>query len=85
VAIDMIFVDGSDLRDSGAVDQYGVRLHPQYQGDGGHLAVNAWNHIVSNIGANVAGKTIDHILVGYDQPANTGPYRGYIDDIQITG
>ncbi len=85
VSIDMIFVDGSDLRDSGAVDQYGVRLHPQYQGDGGHLAVNAWNHIVSNIGANVAGKTIDHILVGYDQPANTGPYRGYIDDIQITG
>ena len=85
VAIDMIFVDGSDLRDSGAVDQYGVRLHPQYQGDGGHLAVNAWNHIVSTIGAKIAGKTIDHILVGYDQPVNTGPYRGYIDDIQISG
>jgi glucose/arabinose dehydrogenase len=85
VAIDMIFSDGSDLRDSGAVDQYGVRLHPQYQGDGGHLAVNTWNHVISTIGATVAGKTIDHILVGYDQPANTGPYRGYIDDIQING
>ncbi len=85
VAIDMIFTDGSSLRDSGAVDQYGVRLHPQYQGDGGHLVVNAWNHVVSNIGTKLAGKTIDHILVGYDQPGAGGPYRGYIDDIQISG
>ncbi len=85
VAIDIIFTDGSTLRDSGAVDQYGIRLHPQYQGDGGRLAVNAWNHVVSNIGAKLAGKTIDRLLVGYDQPGAGGPYRGYIDDIQISG
>lgn len=85
VAIDIIFTDGSNLRDSGAVDQYGVRLHPRYQGEGGRLIVNAWNHVVSNIGAKRAGKTIDRLLVGYDQPRAGGPYRGYIDDIQISG
>lgn len=31
VAIDMVFTDGTDLRDSGAVDQNGNQLHPAHQ------------------------------------------------------
>jgi beta-mannanase len=85
VTIDIVFTDGSALRDSGAVDQYGVRLHPHYQGQGGRLALNAWDFVASNIGADNAGKTIDRILVAYDRPASTGGYRGYIDDIKIAG
>jgi len=81
VAIDLIFADGSNLRDSGAVDQAGNRLHPAYQC--GHLTLDTWNHVTSVIGAHVAGKTIVRLDVGYDQPANTGGYRGYIDDISI--
>ncbi|HVU69776.1 MAG TPA: GH92 family glycosyl hydrolase [Ktedonobacteraceae bacterium] len=81
VAIDLIFSDGSDLRDSGATDQNGVRVHPAYQC--GHLTMNAWNHVVVNLGSYVSGKTIVRVNVGYDQPANTGGYRGYIDDISI--
>jgi len=81
VAIDLIFADGSNLRDSGAVDQAGNRLHPAYQC--GHLTLDTWNHVTSIIGAKVAGKTIVRLDVGYDQPANTGGYRGYIDDIDI--
>jgi len=84
VAIDIIFTDGSALRDSGAVDQYGVQVHPQFQGQGGHLTPNAWNHVISIIGQHVAGKTIDHLLVGYDHAGSIGGYRGYIDDIQMT-
>ncbi len=82
VAIDFIFTDGSNLRDSGAVDQYGVRAHPQLQGEGGHLVVTPWNLVKVNVGG-LAGKTIDRIDIGYDQPASTGPYRGYVDDIAI--
>ncbi|WP_394845709.1 PA14 domain-containing protein [Pendulispora brunnea] len=83
VAIDLIFTDGSSLRDSGAVDQFGVQLHPTAQGRGGHLAVNAWTHLQSTIGAVAAGKTIDRILVAYDQPESTGAFRGYIDNVVV--
>jgi hypothetical protein len=83
-AIDLIFTDGSNLRDSGAVDQWGVRVHPSFQGNGGHLAVNAWTQVRSTIGAAVAGKTIDRILVAYDQYPATGQFRGFVDDIVIT-
>ncbi|WP_051365987.1 GDSL-type esterase/lipase family protein [Hamadaea tsunoensis] len=82
-AVDLFFTDGSALRDSGAVDQFGVRVHPQFQGQGGHLAVNQWNHVRSQIGAVAAGKTIDQIRIGYDQPAATGQFRGYFDDIVL--
>lgn len=81
VALDLIFADGSNLRDAGAVDQQGVRLHPAYQCH--HLVVNTWNKVVAPIGAAVAGRTIVRLDVGYDEPQNAGPYRGYIDDISI--
>jgi len=81
VALDLIFADGSNLRDSGAVDQQGVRLHPAYQCR--HLVMNTWNKVVAPIGAAVAGRTIVRLDVGYDQPQSAGSYRGYIDDISI--
>ncbi|WP_285559617.1 GH92 family glycosyl hydrolase [Actinoplanes regularis] len=83
VAVDLAFTDGTFLRDSGAVDQHGVRVHPSFQGNGNVLNFNTWNNVVSDIGAYVAGKTVDRILIGYDQPANTGTFRGYLDDIEI--
>jgi predicted alpha-1,2-mannosidase len=84
VAVDLIFSDGSSLRDSGATDQNGVRVHPELQGRGGRLVNDQWNNVQSNIGQWMAGKTIVRILVAYDQPGATGNFRGYIDDIQIT-
>jgi predicted alpha-1,2-mannosidase len=81
VAIDLIFSDGTNLRDSGATDQKGVRVHPAYQC--GHLTMDAWNEVVVDLGSFVNGKTIVRLDVGYDQPANTGGYRGYLDDISI--
>lgn len=84
VALDITFTDGTTLRDSGVVDQHGVRLHPRLQGDGGRLRYNRWNYVVSRIGATVAGKTIARIDVGYEQPWRGGPFRGYVDDITLT-
>jgi predicted alpha-1,2-mannosidase len=84
VAVDLVFTDGSRLRDSGAVDQNGVRLHPAFQGNGSVLGFDRWNYVTSAIGDWAAGKTIDRILIGYDQPANTGTFRGYLDDVVVT-
>ena len=84
VAIDFIFTDGSNLRDPGALDQFGVPVHPAAQGNKA-MTLNAWNQVTSNFGtvSALVGKTIDRILVGYDQGPNTGLYRGFIDDIKI--
>lgn len=82
VAVDLFLTDGRSLRDSGAVDQYGTRAHPMYQGQGGHLAVGQWNLVTVRL-APLAGGTVDQIRVGFDRPAGTGIFRGYIDDIRI--
>jgi hypothetical protein len=72
-----------DSAEAGVVDQGGVRLHPAYQC--GHLTLDQWNHVTVNIGSAVAGKTISRIDLGYDEPGGNGGYRGYIDDISISG
>jgi hypothetical protein len=82
VAVDLAFTDGSSLRDSGVVDQFGVRVHPQFQGEGGHLVIGTWTRVRAKLSA-LAGKVIDEIRVGYDQPANTGGFRGYVNDITL--
>ena len=82
VGIDLIFTDGSTLRDSGAVDQSGDRIHPAYQC--GHVTLDTWNHVTVDLAADNAGKQISRILVGYDHPDSTGGYRGYIDDLIIS-
>ncbi|MBB5868772.1 lysophospholipase L1-like esterase [Allocatelliglobosispora scoriae] len=81
-AVDLLFTDGTALRDSGVVDQFGVRVHPAFQGRGGRLALNQWNRVRASL-AGVTGKIIDQIRVGYDQPAATGPFRGYLDDVTV--
>jgi lysophospholipase L1-like esterase len=82
VAVDLQFSDGGNLRDSGAVDQYGSRAHPQFQGEGGHLVANQWNLVRVSL-AGLAGRTISRVDVGFDRPTSTGPFRGYVDDIAI--
>lgn len=81
MAIDLIFSDGTNLRDSGATDQNGNRAHPAYQCN--HLTLDSWNHVTVKLGSFVNGKTILRIDLGYDQPGSTGGYRGYIDDLAI--
>ncbi len=83
VAVDYHCTDGTTLRDSGAVDYNGYRMHPN-AGHGGNLPLSAWSDIECNVGQWLAGKTVDKIWVAYDQPPRTGQFRGYIDDIKIT-
>ena len=82
VAVDIIFTNGTDLRDSGVTDQYGNHLHPAHQCN--HLHPDQWNYVTVDL-SSLSGKTISRIDVGYDQPnAPAGSYRGYIDDIKLT-
>jgi lysophospholipase L1-like esterase len=82
VAVDLQLSGGLALRDSGAVDQYGVRAHPQFQGEGGHLVPNTWNLVRVSL-AGLAGRTVNRVDVGFDRPTGTGVFRGYVDDLLI--
>jgi predicted alpha-1,2-mannosidase len=84
VAVDLAFTDGTYLSDLGALDQHGSGLSPQGQGASKALYTNQWNQISSAIGSVAAGKTIDRILLGYDNPAGPAVFSGWVDDIQLT-
>ena len=68
-ALDVHFTDGTYLSDLGADDQHGVAASPSGQGKGKILYANQWNAVALDVGKVAAGKTIDRVLVGYD---NTG-------------
>lgn len=82
IALDVIFSDGTALRNLNARDQHGNGLTPE--GQGGHLELDQWNYVESVIGSVAAGKRIVRIDVGYSQPNASGSYRGFIDDIVLS-
>lgn len=84
-SVDLVFTDGTYLHDLDAVDQHGIKLNPQDQGKSKTLYVNQWNYKESHIGEVAAGKTIDRILVAYDNPKGPAAFKGTVDDINITG
>jgi hypothetical protein len=79
VSVDLIFTDGTALRNTSANDVNGVAMHP----GAGHGTVNTWQQTLSNIGNWVSGKTIDRIVIAYDHTQDTGSFKTYIDDITI--
>ncbi|OAS82678.1 GH92 family glycosyl hydrolase [Metabacillus litoralis] len=85
VSIDLAFTDGTYLSEIGAKDQHGIELNPKAQGESNTLYPNQWNYKSSVIGKVAEGKTIDRILVAYDNPKGPGVFEGSIDDIKIEG
>jgi predicted alpha-1,2-mannosidase len=84
-SVDLAFTDGTYLSELGATDQHRATLSPQGQGASKTLYTNQWNHKLSRIGAVAAGKTIDRILVAYDNPDGPADFSGWVDDIRIVG
>lgn len=78
-SVDFLMTDGTRIRNLDLRDVNGLSMKPS-QGRG---TINAWTQTICNIGQWLTGKTIDKILVTYDQPLNTGDFSGYIDDIII--
>lgn len=81
VALDLIFTDGTALRDSGLTNQLGAGVNPTNQPAA--LALDTWNYVTIDL-SPLAGKTINRIDLDYDQPNSSGGYRGYVDDIALT-
>ncbi|HET6666358.1 MAG TPA: discoidin domain-containing protein, partial [Intrasporangium sp.] len=84
-AVDLRFTDGTYLSDVGARDVHEVAASPAGQGRGKILYAHQWNSVTLDVGRVAAGKTIDRILVGYDNPEATAETRfgGWIDDLTI--
>src|SRR3954462_9708023 len=82
-SVDLAFTDGTYLSGLGAKDQHGATISPQGHGASKTLYTNQWNYLVSRIGDVAAGKTIDRILVAYDNPDGPADFGGWIDDISI--
>ncbi len=83
VGVDLVFSDGRKLSESGAVDQFGVRVHPAFQGFGGHIIPNRYNQILTPVGHVMTG-TITQILVAYDQGPDGSLYHALVDDITLS-
>ncbi len=82
MALDIIFTDGTALRNLGVKDQYGNTLAPASQCN--HLQPDQWNYVTANL-SSLSGKTVARIDVGFRDPgASGGGYGGYIDDIGLS-
>jgi hypothetical protein len=82
VAIDIIFTDGTALRNITTVtDQFGNQMHPAHQCN--HLQPDQWNYVTADL-SGISGKIVSRIDIGYDQPGASGNYGGYMDDITLS-
>ncbi|MCG5462332.1 GH92 family glycosyl hydrolase [Micromonospora sp. MED01] len=85
-AVDLHFTDGSYLSNRSATDQHGYPLTGAGQGAAKVLFADQWNLVQADLGAVARGKTIDRILLAYDNPQATGEtrFQGWLDDIELT-
>ncbi|NLU65808.1 GH92 family glycosyl hydrolase [Streptomyces sp. HNM0574] len=82
-SLDLAFTDGTYLSDLRARDQHGTRMSPRGQGRAKTLHVNQWNHREARIGRVAAGKTVDRVLLAYDNPRGGGRFSGWVDDVTL--
>ncbi|MFI6260019.1 GH92 family glycosyl hydrolase [Micromonospora zamorensis] len=85
-AVDLHFTDGSYLSGRSPVDQHGYLLTGAGQGASKVLFADQWNLVQADLGTIARGKTIDRILLAYDNPQATGDtqFQGWLDDIELT-
>ncbi|MEV4658661.1 GH92 family glycosyl hydrolase [Micromonospora sp. NPDC049301] len=85
-ALDLHFTDGSYLSRLSPVDQHGYALTAAGQGASKVLYADQWNAVQADIGTIARGKTIDRILLAYDNPRATGEtrFQGWLDDLAVT-
>ena len=85
-AVDLRFTDGTYLSDLAATDSHHTKASPSGQGEGKILYAAQWNAVSVDLGTVARGKTVDAILLGYDNTggAKTGTkFGGWVDDIRI--
>ncbi|HEY7047708.1 MAG TPA: GH92 family glycosyl hydrolase [Jatrophihabitantaceae bacterium] len=87
VAVDLHFTDGTYLSQLHPIDQHGYGLTAAAQGQSKVLYADQWNAVSSDIGDVAKGKTIDRILLAYDDPSAAADtrFQGWIDDVTVQG
>ncbi|MEU4398190.1 GH92 family glycosyl hydrolase [Micromonospora orduensis] len=85
-AVDVRFTDGSYLSRLAPVDQHGYPLTAAGQGASKVLYADQWNAVQADLGTVARGRTIDRILLAYDNPQATGVtrFQGWLDDLAVT-
>jgi hypothetical protein len=77
--VDLLFTDGSVLRDGGATDTTGVPVHPETP----RGVVGQWTKIVVPLGQFV-GKTVATVMFAYDQrDIAAGGFEAWMDDFSV--
>lgn len=86
-SIDLHFTDGTYLSKKAPIDQHGYALTAAGQGASKVLFADEWNAVQSDVGAVANGKTIDRILLAYDNAGAKAAtrFQGWIDDVAVTG
>ncbi|WP_030490265.1 GH92 family glycosyl hydrolase [Micromonospora chokoriensis] len=86
-ALDLHFTDGSYLSGRSPVDQHGNLLTGPGQAASKALFADQWNLVQTDLGTIARGKTIDRILLAYDNPKAGGEtrFQGWLDDVEVEG
>lgn len=85
-AVDLRFTDGTFLSALGATDSHATTASPNGQGVGKILYGSQWNSVTVELGDKARGKTVDAVLLGYDNtadPTTKTTFSGWVDDIEI--
>ena len=85
-AVDLRFTDGTFLSGLGATDSHHTAASPNGQGVGKILYASQWNSVEIELGPKAAGKTIDAVLLGYDNtagPTKETTFGGWLDDVTV--
>ncbi|MFI2364462.1 GH92 family glycosyl hydrolase [Promicromonospora sp. NPDC019610] len=84
-SVDLRFTDGTYLSDLGARDAHGTAATAAGQGAGKILYADQWNSVRVDLGSVARGKTVDQVLLGYDNDGGTAAtkFAGWLDDVAI--
>ena len=80
-AVDLVLEGGGNLRDSSAVDQNGVGVHPKQPRT---ETTGQWIPITIEIGKYIPGAVVKEIRVVYDHTGDIGMYTSYVRNVSIT-
>jgi predicted alpha-1,2-mannosidase len=83
--IDLEFTDGTRLSELKAKDGLGTEMNPDAQAESCKLYSNQWNKVTCKIGEVAAEKTIDKVVLYYENSQKCSPsnFRTYFDDLKI--
>ncbi len=83
-AVDLRFTDGTYLSELGATESHSVPFSPLGEGAGKILYANQWNMVQVDL-TKAAGKTIQAVLLGYENPTGKAgtKFSGWVDSIKV--